>query len=223
MRRRMIPLLLATLSYTTMGPAISHARDAARRASARQAAVREAALRPAGHPDADPALTPELAAVKASLAKYTDVTAALRDGYLSTIGCIDYSKSAQHGTLNYPPGAMGVHFLNMANVGPTLDPAKPQILIYEPVGGKLELAAAEYFVPVQVAGGKAPVIFGQTLAGPMDGHYPVMPKSLRHYDLHVWLWKPNPRGVFSPTNTAIECPARAPYTFDESDAAHHPM
>jgi len=203
MRRSMLPLLFAVLV-----PAIAHA---------------QAMSKQMDRASTSPALAPELVPVKAALAKYADVTAALRDGYLSTVGCIDYPKGAHEGTVTFPPGAMGVHFLNMANVGPTLDPAKPQILIYEPVGGKLELAAAEYFVPVQVAGGKAPVIFGQTLAGPMDGHYPVMPKSLRHYDLHVWLWKPNPRGVFSPTNTAIECPARAPYTFDESDAAHHPM
>jgi len=170
-----------------------------------------------------PALAPELASVKNSLAKYADVTVALRDGYLSTVGCIDYPKGAQEGTVTFPPGAMGVHFLNVANIGPKLDPAKPQVLIYEPVNGKLRLAAAEWFVPVQVAGGKAPTLFGQTFAGPMDGHYPVMPKELRHYDLHVWLWKPNPRGVFSPTNTALKCPAGDPYTYAEGMGAHHHM
>jgi hypothetical protein len=213
MRRRMYPLFAATVAYFTVAPAISHAR----------ALARQAAIIQAERADDDPALTPELAAVKASLAKYTDVTAAVRDGYLSTVGCIDFTRGAQDGTVSYPPGAMGVHLLNMANVGPKLDPAKPQILIYEPVDGKLRLAAAEWFMPVQLAGGKAPAIFGQTLAGPMNGHYPVMPKSLRHYDLHVWLWKPNPKGVFTSTNTAITCPAGDPYTFDESDAAHHHM
>ena len=73
---------------------------------------------------------------------------------------------------------MGVHFLNTANIGPQLDPAKPQVLIYEPVGGKLKLVAAEWFMPVAVAGGKAPSIFGQTLDGPMDGHEPIMPAEL---------------------------------------------
>ncbi|HEX7981739.1 MAG TPA: hypothetical protein VF461_24240 [Gemmatimonadaceae bacterium] len=170
-----------------------------------------------------PALAPELAPVRASLDKYQDVTVALRDGYLSTVGCIDYPKGAKEGAVDFPPGAMGVHFLNMANVGPKLDPMKPQILIYEPVNGKLKLAAAEWFVPVQVAGGKAPTLFGQTFAGPMEGHYPVMPKSLRHYDLHVWLWKPNPKGVFTPTNTALKCPAGDPYTYTEGGDAHHHM
>ncbi len=212
MRRSILPLYFAVLASTTVVRAAGHVPTASSHTASKQMDRARAA----------PELTPELAAVKASLAKYTDVTAALRDGYLSTVGCIDYPKGAQEGTVNFPPGAMGVHFLNMGNIGPKVDPAKPQVLIYEPVNGKFQLAAAEWFVPVQVAGGKAPVLFGQTFAGPMEGHYPVMPKSLRHYDLHVWLWKPNPRGIFSPTNTALKCPAGDPYTYwESSDAKHH--
>jgi hypothetical protein len=112
----------------------------------------------------------------------------------------------------YPPGAMGVHFLNPANIGPKLDATKPQILIYEQVGDKLVLTAAEWFVPVEVAGGVAPSIFGQTLAGPMNGHEPIIPAALKHYDLHVWLWKDNPKGMFTSTNAAVKCAPGAPYT-----------
>jgi hypothetical protein len=200
MRRSMFPLFFAVLvPATARAQAMSKQMDRASTA---------------------PALAPELVPVKAALAKYADVTAALRDGYLSTVGCIDYPKGAQEGTVTFPPGAMGVHFLNMGNVGPKLDPAKPQVLIYEPVNGKLKLAAAEWFMPVQVAGGKAPTIFGQTLYGPMDGHQPIMPKELRHYDLHVWLWKTNPKGMFTSTNAAVKCPAGDPYTFAEGTDGH---
>ena len=203
MRRSMFPLLFAVLV-----PATAHAQAMSKQMDRASTA---------------PALPPELVPVKASLAKYADVTAALRDGYLSTVGCIDYPKGAQDGTVNFPPGAMGVHFLNTGNVGPKLDPMKPQILIYEPVNGRLQLVAAEWFMPVQFAGGKAPVIFGQTLAGPMNGHVPVMPASLRHYDLHVWLWKPNPKGMFASTNAAVKCPTGDPYTYSEPMDAHHHM
>ena len=55
-------------------------------------------------------------------------------------------------------------------------------------------------------------IFGQTLAGPMDGHEPIMPVSLRHYDLHVWRWKDNPRGMFTSTNAKLKCTRGSPYT-----------
>lgn len=167
------------------------------------------------------AMTPELEAAKAALAKYSDPIVAVRDGYFSTLACVDFPKGATEGSIEYPPGAMGVHFLNTANIGPTLDPAKPQVLIYEPVGDKLVLTAAEWFVPEQVAGGKAPVIFGQTLAGPMDGHEPIIPAALRHYDLHVWLWKDNPRGIFTSTNAAVKCNPKATYTIDMGKVAEH--
>lgn len=154
----------------------------------------------------------DLAAAKTALAKYSDPIAAVRDGYFSTVACIDFPKGATDGPVVYPPGAMGVHFLNTANIGPKLDPTKPQVLIYEQVGNKLKLTAAEWFMPVEAAGGVAPTIFGQTLAGPMDGHEPIMPASLRHYDLHVWFWKNNPKGMFTSTNSAVKCAPAGAYT-----------
>jgi hypothetical protein len=165
------------------------------------------------------ALAPELVATRALLDKYNDPLVAVRDGYFSTVACIDFPHGGQDGPVVYTPGAMGVHFLNTANIGPTLDPAKPQVLIYEPVAGKLKLVAAEWFMPVAVAGGKAPTIFGQTLFGPMNGHEPIMAKELTHYDLHVWLWKTNPRGVFTSTNSAVKCDPNLPYT--HAEGMHH--
>ena len=177
----------------------------------------EAQAKQAGAPASSAKLTPELMSARDALAKYADPLVAVRDGYFSTIACVDFPHGAKDGPVDYPPGAMGVHFLNTANIGPTLDPAKPQVLIYEPVGGKLKLVAAEWFMPAQVVGDKpAPSIFGQTLAGPMDGHEPIMPAALRHYDLHVWFWKDNPRGIFSSTNSAVKCDPKAPYT-----SVHH--
>jgi hypothetical protein len=168
------------------------------------------------------AMSPDLDAAKAALSKYSDPFAAIKDGYFSTLACIDFPKGAVDGTVQYPPGAMGVHFLNAANIGPKLDPAKPQVLIYEPVGNKLVLAAAEWFVPVQVVGdGPAPTIFGQTLSGPMDGHEPIMPAALRHYDLHVWLWKDNPKGMFTSTNASVKCTPGSPYTIAIGEEHHH--
>jgi hypothetical protein len=161
------------------------------------------------------ALPAELQNVRKLLDKYADPIVAVHDGFYSSVGCIEYPQGGGEGSMKYAPGGMGVHFLNMSNVGPKLDPAKPQVLIYEPVGDKLRLVAAEWFVPTDLAGGKAPTIFGQTLGGPMEGHKPLMPDGLHHYDLHVWLWKTNPDGVFSPTNPAVKCP-KSGYSFAES-------
>ena len=162
-----------------------------------------------------PTLTPELQSVRKGLDKYNDPIVAVHDGFYSTLGCISYPNGGGEGAMKYAPGAMGVHFLNLANVGPKLDPAKPQVLIYEPNGDKLKLVAAEWFVPTEVAGGTAPSIFGQELGGPMEGHKPLMPDGLHHYDLHVWLWKTNPEGVFAPTNPAVKCPSGG-YSFTEA-------
>lgn len=160
------------------------------------------------------ALSPELEQARKSLDKYRDPVVAVHDGYFSTVGCVEYPKGGGEGTMQYAPGGMGVHFLNMQLVGPTLDPAKPQVLIYEPDGDKLRLVAAEWFVPVQAAGPARPTVFGKELEGPMEGHVPLMPEGLHHYDLHVWLWKDNPAGVFSATNSAVKCPKGA-YSFAE--------
>lgn len=154
-----------------------------------------------------PVLPAELATVRSALDKYQDPIVAVRDGFLSTVSCIAFPQGAVHGDITYKPGTMGVHFLNMGNIGPTVDAAKPQVLIYEPVGDKLRLVAAEWFVPAHlVQGDQVPTIFGQRMMGPMDGHEPIMPAALRHYDLHVWLWRENPAGVFESTNTTVKCP-----------------
>ena len=172
---------------------------------------------------AQPAMSAELTAAKAALAKYSDPYLAIKEGYLSTLACIDFPKGAKDGPVDYPPGAMGVHFINLGNIGPKLDPTKPQVLIYEPVGDKLVLAAAEWFMPVEAAGGTPPSIFGQTLQGPMDGHEPIMPAALRHYDLHVWLWKNNPKGMFTSTNAKVKCNPKAAYTVAVGEEHQHPV
>jgi len=148
----------------------------------------------------------QLAITKAALSKYQDPMAAVRDGYFSTVACVDYPTGGGMGEMTYKPGAMGVHFLNMATIGPTLDPLHPQVLIYEPVGDKLQLVAAEWFSPVMPGMKEAPKVFGRSLEGPMEGHAPIMPAELHHWDLHVWLWKDNPSGMFSPTNPDVKCP-----------------
>ena len=88
--------------------------------------------------------------------------------------------------------------------------------VYEPgPGGKLTLVAAEWFVPLSPDVKTRPQLFGKPFDGPMEGHHPLMPGALHHYDLHVWLWKDNPAGMFAPTNPAVKCPPKDPYTLEE--------
>ena len=159
-------------------------------------------------------MTPELQKLRQALDKYQDPVAAVHDGYFSTLGCVEYPKPGMAGQVPYPRGGMGVHFFNVTLMG-KLDPLKPQVLVYQPVGGKLRLVAAEYFVPLSPEVKERPQLLGQPFDGPMEGHHPLMPRELKHYDLHVWLWKKNPAGLFAPTNPDVKCPKSA-YTFQES-------
>jgi len=167
-----------------------------------------------------PNVPPELEKVRAAMEKYQDPYAAVRDGYFSTLACIDFPKSlGGPGRLHYEPGSMGVHFLNPQLVGPVPDPMKPAILLYEPDGEKLRLAGVEWFVPLATGVKERPVLFGQPFDGPMEGHEPILPVTVHHYDLHVWLWKENPNGLFSGTNSKVNCSGYA-YTVEEKDAPH---
>jgi hypothetical protein len=173
-----------------------------------------ATLAAAQAPDAS---APELQKVREALDKYQDVVAAVHDGYFSTLGCIEYPKPGAPGHVPYRAGGMGVHFFHVALLG-KLDPLKPPVLVYQPVNGKLRLVAAEYFVPLTPDVKERPQLFGHPFDGPMEGHHPLMPVELKHYDLHVWLWKKNPAGIFSPTNPDVKCPNSA-YTFKETAPA----
>ncbi len=152
------------------------------------------------------ALSPELEKLKVSLEKYKDPVVAVRDGYFSTLGCVTFAE-----------GTMGVHFLNPALIGPEPDPMKPTLLVYEPVGDRLELVAVEWLIPLATGVKSKPELFGRPFDGPMEGHEPLLPAALHHYDLHAWIFKPNPRGLFHPVNPDVKCP-EGRYTLLEEPA-----
>jgi len=128
-----------------------------------------------------------------ALAKYKDVNKALADGYIPVSGC-----EALPGQ-----GGMGFHYLHPGLASDLVtDPFKPEILLYAPnSAGGLDLLGPEYF---QADAGQArPTANGQAFDGPMPGHNPQMPV---HYDLHVWLFRYNPAGLFAPWNSRVKCP-----------------
>ena len=152
----------------------------------------------------------EIDALRKSLEKYQDYKVAVRDLYLSTVACVHYDGTKMEGHMDYPKGAMGVHFVNLTIRGAP-DPMKPNVLIYEPVGKELKLVAAEWLVPLTPDVKERPSLMGQPFNGPMEGHEPLIPKEFVHYDLHAWLFKDNPLGMFTPTNPDVRC--------DDSDFA----
>jgi hypothetical protein len=130
-----------------------------------------------------------VAELRRTVAPYRDVAAAIADGFVPTEHCVAS-----------PAGGMGLHYVNPARLQAKADPAKPQILLYgKAADGSVKLLAAEFFAP---ADGDRPSLFGQPFDGPMPGHGSDMPV---HYDLHVWVEKANPAGVFSPWNPNVSC------------------
>lgn len=132
----------------------------------------------------------QLKQAKRATVTFKDPKAAEAAGYKPTAECVETND-----------GAMGQHWINLdLIVDPKLDPAKPEILLYAPKkGGGVELAGIEWF---QLENGrKAPRLFGEAFDGPMT-HNGTAPS---HFDLHVWVFEANPRGVFAQYNPRFGC------------------
>jgi hypothetical protein len=102
---------------------------------------------------------------------------------------------------------MGVHYVNGALVGDgAVDLERPEALVYEPQkNGRLRLVAVEYVVFQKAwdeQHSEPPSLFGQPFelmeAGNRYGLDPF-------YELHVWLWKHNPSGLFEDWNPRVSC------------------
>ena len=148
------------------------------------------------------AAAPGTAAVRAATAGYHNLAAAEADGYglftdAAGIACID--KPAE--------GGMGVHYVNGSIVPDgAVDAHTPEALVYEPQpNGRLRLVAVEYVVFQDAWDANhdhAPKLFG-TEFEPIgaDNRYGLPP----FYELHVWLWKVNPSGLFEDWNPRVFC------------------
>jgi len=136
-----------------------------------------------------------LAQVQMATARYLWEPNAIADGYIREDQCVDVPGL----------GGMGIHYVNPQRLG-RLDPTRPDILLYEPGPfGRRELVGVEYFSADKEPGdADRPSLFGQAFDGPMPGHFPGQPA---HYDLHVWVWRHNPAGMFAPFNPNVSCSA----------------
>jgi len=142
-----------------------------------------------------------LQAVRESTARFKDVSVAQAEGYSLLFGCVTGPDS----------GAMGLHYVNMDLVtSGVVDAAKPQIVIYEPQpDGHLRLIGADFLVFADQwdkahPGEGAPQLMGQLY------HYFESPNRFGlapFYTLHVWAWKPNPKGAFVNWHPDVSCSA----------------
>jgi hypothetical protein len=95
---------------------------------------------------------------------------------------------------------LGIVFVNPSRIDGVIDPARPEVLYYEPQSdGALKLMGGEYFCPVEACP-TPPTLFNQTFRFEEDtnGHA-----------LHVWAWLSNPNGLTHPANPNVDttyCP-----------------
>lgn len=146
-----------------------------------------------------------LDSARAGTARYHRLDAAIGAGYslltdAAGIACID----------NPGVGGMGVHYVNGDLVGDPQERADaPEALVYEPkANGRLRLVAVEYVVleaDWEAAGNTAPpTLFGQQFElVESPNRYGLPP----FYELHAWIWKHNPRGMFDDWNPRVSCSA----------------
>jgi len=135
--------------------------------------------------------------VKDATRQYRNVDSAIDAGYVQFLGCV-------HEPL---AGSMGIHFVNGTLAGDTtLDPAKPEALLYEvEPNGQLSLVGVEYIVFQQAwdaLHNQPPSLFGQPfMLVPSPNRFGIP----AFYELHAWAWKANPTGPFKDWNPKVLC------------------
>jgi hypothetical protein len=136
-------------------------------------------------------------AVREATEPFRDVRVAEAEGYALQFGCVSGPDL----------GAMGLHFVKGSLVGDdVLDPAHPEIVIYEPTpDGRLRLTGADFLVLKDVwdaTHAAPPQLMGQLLhlfEAPNRFGLPAF------YTLHVWAWKDNPNGAFVNWHPNVSC------------------
>ena len=143
----------------------------------------------------------DFAAARAATAKYHDIRKAT--------GFTELDDAAGIACIDNPAGGMGVHFVDGSRLNSVLDPALPEALVYEPqADGSMKLGALEYVIlDSDWAGPGAPEMFGQSFEyqpGPDEANanrfgLPAF------WELHLWVWNENPRGMFDDWNPKVSC------------------
>jgi hypothetical protein len=167
---------------------------------------------------------PTLEEVRAATERFQDVDVALAEGYIRD----PFNSCEVAENMGLPPevGGMGVHYFRpdllgvaeppnprVNGTGTHTDFREPAILIYEPQGdGSMELVAVENLVfkaAWEAEGHTSPPSFQGVTYNTMqdlpeteiDEAHMFEP----HHDLHVWIYRENPNGVFESFNPAVSC------------------
>jgi hypothetical protein len=137
----------------------------------------------------------DLAAVRAATARYHQIDKAEAAGWTLVEGL-------DHCFTHPEAGGMGYHHINVDLLDATLDPERPEALVYVPQpSGKPRLGAVEWIVPAdawEAEGHDAPP---SVLGRPLH-----LNEGLGVWVLHAWVFEHNPAGMFSDWNPRVVCP-----------------
>lgn len=148
---------------------------------------------------------PSLDPVRDATVRYHNINVAKKQGFAelklfgTNTSCI----------ANGAKGAMGIHMVNSRRVGDgRLRATEPEALLYERrSNGTYRLTGVEYIRPIgseaPASGTAAPTLLGQKMNVTDAEAFFGSPTYL--YTLHVWVWKPNPGGLFSSWNRQVSC------------------
>ena len=169
---------------------------------------------------------PTLDEVRAVAEKYRDVNVAKAEGYTTDNKCMTAEM------LGFPAsrGVMGLHYVRRDWLGLPAKPSppggprvrgngthtnfeKPAMLVYEPqADGSLELVAVENLVFAdawhKVRGDQPPRFHGRAWPLLRDDPATTVDEAHGwepHYEQHLWVFRDNPNGAYSPFNPKVTC------------------
>lgn len=130
-----------------------------------------------------------VAGVRQATAAFHDLDAAIHANYGPLLSCFDLPGV----------GGMGQHYVDTSRLDATIEPNRPEALVYEVDGNRLQLVAVEYIVPWTAwTSPTPPQLFGHSFFSNTTLHL---------WALHAWIWRPNPLGMFASYNPNVKlCP-----------------
>jgi hypothetical protein len=135
-------------------------------------------------------------------ARYASLSVAEDEGFgvvtdTSGISCIQDAEK----------GGMGTHYALGSRIGDgEITMLEPEILLYDKTSTPPRFLGVEYVVFAAdwhaTHGKQPPKLFGKKFTFVAAGNRYGLPD---FYELHVWLWRPNPSGIFSDWNPKVTC------------------
>ena len=166
---------------------------------------------------------PEIDTIRTATERFRDLDVALKDGYILDPMNLCFAAPME----GYPKqlGSQGVHYfrpdmlgitettLPIKGTGTHTDYTRPGVLLYEPqADGGMELVAIENLVfadawhatskgPPEFLGNQFYRMIDNPATADVDEAHMFMP----HYELHMWLYRENPNGMFAQFNPNVTC------------------